>query len=128
MNVLFTVEGGEELVKRLKKVEAQFMAELAAAFPDSGEALRGQANSQAPRASGRLLSSSFVASEAKRHRVQTVVGYTDPKAPAVHEGIHWGHKISEKHRRKWLENALNAFAPSFAEHIAARLRRMLGGR
>lgn len=127
MNVLLGVEGGEQLVAKLRAKEREFLDSMAEQLPAEGEQLRSEANALAPVASGQLVSSSVVESEVKPSHVRTGIGYTDPKAPAVHEGIHWGHKIKAEHRRKWLERALHAFAGGFAERVAARLRALVGG-
>jgi hypothetical protein len=129
IDVLMAMEGGAELRRALKKHEAEFLREMAEALPNEAQQLMAAANSLAPRASGALASSASVSSvvQEKRGRVRAVAAYTDEKAAAVHEGVHWGERIEGTRGFKWLERALNAFEGGFAQRIAERLKRLVGG-
>jgi hypothetical protein len=129
LNVLMKVEGGDELRKALKKHEAAFLAEMAEALPVEAQALMAAANATAPRASGTLIASSSVSSvvQEKKGRVRAAAAYTDEKAAAVHEGLHWGVHIEGTRGFKWFERALNGFEGGFVDRIVSRLRRLVGG-
>lgn len=124
-NVLLQVKGVEELIRKLRWHKRAFIGELAQALPEEAKRLEAAAQQGVPRASGRLASSVAVVSEVQSNAVHVAVGYTDPKAAAVHEGIHWRRRVKDVHGFKWLERALNAFEQGFAERIAARLRRLV---
>lgn len=129
VNVLMRVEGGAQLKRALKKKREEFLREMAAALPDEGQALMAQANVAAPRASGTLVGSSSVTTVEQRAkgRVRVAAAYLDPKAAAVHEGLHWGRHVPGTKGFKWYERTLAAFEGGFVERIAARLRRLVGG-
>lgn len=129
VNVLMSVEGGDELRRALQRKAEEVARELAVALPQEGTALMAEANALAPRSSGELVSSSSVttAVTGKGKKVRVAASYLDEKAAAVHEGVHWGKKIQGTRGFKWFERALNAFTPGFIERIVARLRRLVGG-
>ncbi len=128
-DVLMKLEGGAALKRALKRQEKAFIRELASALPAEGEALMASANAAAPRASGELAGSSSVTSvvQESKGRVRVAAAYEDPKAAAVHEGVHWGQKIEGTSGFKWFERTLNAFEPGFVQRIGARLKRLVGG-
>lgn len=128
VSVTMKLVGWEDLRKKLRSMRGPFLNEMDAAFTAEAAALLTSANALAPKASGTLVSSSTTAKERKGDFVRVAVGYLDEKAPAVHEGIHWGRKSKHVGGRKWLERALTAFEPGFSERIAARLRRLVGGK
>lgn len=129
IDVVMRIEGGAELRRALKKHEAAFLREMAVALPVEAQQLMDTGNALAPRASGTLASSASVSSvvQEKRGRVRAVAAYTDEKAAAVHEGVHWGERIEGTRGFKFFERALNAFEGGFAQRIAARLKRLVGG-
>lgn len=129
MNVLMKLHGGEQLRKALKKIEKEFLAELAVALPEEGNSLMAAANATAPRGTGTLAASSSVTTvvQEAKGRVRVAAAYLDEKAAAVHEGIHWGQKVEGTAGFKWFERALNSFEGGFVERIGARLKRLVGG-
>lgn len=129
IDVLMKVEGGEQLRRALKRQEQRFIDEMAKAIPEEAAALMASANATAPRKSGALVASAVVSSalQPKRGSVKAAAAYTDEKAAAVHEGVHWGAHIENTRGFKWFERALNRFEPGFLERIAARLKRLVGG-
>lgn len=128
IDIFLKLEGGEALRKALRSKEKEFLRELGAALPEEGNALMATANAAAPRESGQLAGSSSVTSvvQEDQGRVRVAAAYTDPKAAAVHEGVHGGHHVETKHM-KWFEQALHAFETGFFSRIGARLRRIVGG-
>ena len=128
IDIFLKLEGGDALRKALRAKEKEFLRELATALPEEGYALMGSANAAAPRSSGTLAASSSVTSvvQEDQGRVRVAAAYTDPKAAAVHEGVHWGQHFETKHM-KWFEHALHAFETGFFSRIGARLRRIVGG-
>lgn len=129
VSVLMKVEGGEALRKALRKMPDAFIAEMRAAMLHQGEQLRTDADGAAPRASGTLTRSSVVALlEDDPVFVSVGVAYTDPKAPAVHEGIHWRkRKGAQEPGFHWFLRTFNTFAGGYIGRIAARLKRLVGG-
>lgn len=129
IDVLMKLEGGPALMRALRRQEKAFLAELGDALPAEAEALMQSANAAAPQAGGTLVGSSVVSSVVQegKGRVRAVAAYTDEKAPAVHEGIHWGAKVEGTKGFKWFERALNSFETGFVARIGARLRRIVGG-
>lgn len=128
-DALMKVEGGAALKRALKRQEKAFLRELAGALPDEGETLMQNANAAAPRGTGELVGSSSVTTvvQEKKGRVRVAAAYKDEKAPAVHEGVHWGEKVEGTKGFKWFERALNSFEPGFVQRIGARLKRLVGG-
>ena len=121
------LEGGEQLRRALLKKQGEFLEEMARALPEEANALASAAQATVPRASGELASSQVVTSDVKPGRVKAVVAYTDEKAAAVHEGVHGRTHHQDTRGFKWFEKVLHAFEGGFAERIAARLRRIVGG-
>jgi len=122
VNILMSLEGADELKRKLRKLEPQFLDAMKQELPREGESLRSAAQSLAPVAGGELRSSAVVATKVSKTRVAVLVGYTDEKAAAVHEGIHWGRFHPGTKGYKWLERALNTFAAGFTNRIAGVLR------
>lgn len=129
MNVLMKLEGGAALRKALKKKEKEFFAEMQTALQGESARLHGAAESQTPAASGTLLMSLTTSSAVQptKGSVRYAVAYLDEKAAAVHEGVHWGHKVEGTGGFKWFEKALNSFEAGFVQRIGARLKRLVGG-
>lgn len=130
VNVLMKVEGGEQLRRALKRQRERFFEEMRAGLDEESARLLGAAKSETPAASGTLLMSLTRSSsvQASKGRIRHAVAYTDPKAAAVHEGVHWGRKTAKPTRGfKWFERVLHAFEAGFVERIATRLRRLVGG-
>lgn len=129
IDVLMKLEGGPALMRALRRQEKAFLAEFGAALPAEAEALMQSANAAAPQASGTLVSSAVVTSviQKSKGRVRAVAAYTDEKAAAVHEGIHWMQQVVGTKGFKWFERSLHAFEADFVARIGARLRRIAGG-
>jgi hypothetical protein len=122
------VKGDAELRKKLRGLQGAFLEEMATAIPAEAGRLLEAANATVPRQSGELAGSAVVSSERSKNRIAAAVAYTDDKAPAVHEGIHWGVRFGEKEPGfKWFEKAMRTFSVGFAERIAERLRKLVGG-
>lgn len=121
------VKGGEELRQALKKNMAKFEAAMDTALPEEAALLLAAANAIAPKSTGALTGSGVVSSEKSRlGGTKAVAAYTDEKAAAVHEGIHWNRKIKGTHGFKWYERALNSFEPGFVQRIAEKLKTKVG--
>lgn len=130
--VKMTVSGADELKRRITGLSQAFLKEMEQAIPEEAKGLMAAANALAPRVSGKLIESSVVTSEVKSNKVLAAASYTDEKAAAVHEGVHWGLSRVKDPRYhldhlKWYERALNAFAPGFSERMVTRLRKLVGG-
>lgn len=125
VEVLSTIEGGEELRRALRKVREEFMAECRQAIPEEAQALMAQAQAAAPRGSGTLAASAEVSKT--KGGMKAAAAFLDEKAAAVHEGIHWGHRIEGTQGFKWYERILAGFEAGFVSRMAARLRRLVGG-
>lgn len=129
IDVVMKLEGGDALRKALKKRPQEFLAEMDAALTEETARLRGAAESETPAASGTLLMS-LTTSSAKqpaKGRLRFAVAYTDDKAAAVHEGVHWGKHFEGTRGFKWFERVFNAFEQGFVQRVADRLRRLVGG-
>jgi hypothetical protein len=125
MDVTAQIAGVEDLQRALKQLGADLPAQLQPLLLAEAQALASIANAEVPRESGELAASSFTDSATTKTGAISVAGYTDPKAPAVHEGFHGGKKVSLPNLF-WLQRAANQFAPGFAGRIAAHIRSALG--
>lgn len=129
--VVFALEvrGLEELKRELRKQKRAFFEEMARALPEEGQSLMQQATAAAPKASGELAGSSLLSVEVKDSKgsVRVAAAFTDDKAAAVHEGVHWGGFVAGTRGFKFYERVFNAFEVGFIERIAQRLRRLTGG-
>lgn len=129
VNVMLKVEGWNEVRKKLRSMRGLFLQEMDATMAEGARIVQQQSNAAAPVASGTLVSSATIQHEKKADFISYGMGYTDEKAAAVHEGIHWGHKFGKKERGfQWLMRVMEEFAPSYIEHVAMRLRRLTGGK
>lgn len=127
-----TTAGEKALLGRLRGLPKAFLAEMESSIPQEAQALMDQAQVLAPARTGTLKASAVVTHETKPSRVLAAAAYTDRKAAAVHEGIHWGVKREQDTRwhlehLKWFERALGPFAQGFVDRMAQALRRVLGG-
>jgi hypothetical protein len=124
---LFKIEGLDQLKRQLKKMKRQMFEEMKTALAEEAARLHGAAETQTPAASGELLMSLQRSSAVSptKGSVQHVVAYTDEKAAAVHEGIHWGHKVEGTAGFKWFERTFNAFHPAAAQRIVGRLKSLV---
>lgn len=128
VSVLLKVDGGEELRKKLRQVPDLFIQEMAKALPEEAKNLGAEAQAGVPVEHGSLAASLAVKTSKKKTRISAAVGYTDHKAAAVHEGIHWAHREGAKEPGfHWFLKAFTAFAGGFIERIAQRLKRLVGG-
>lgn len=129
IDVILKMQGGRELLRKLRKLEPQFAEEMRRTLPAEGERLMDQANALAPVGSGELKASAAVGFEheadGQGHRTQVFAAYWDDKAAAVHEGIHWERKVEGTKGFKWYERAFNAFERGFVERVATQLRRIV---
>lgn len=127
VNVLASIEGGEELRRALKKHEARFLEVMREALPEEAEKVKSVATVEAPRGTGTLASSAALVKSNGRTKVRVAVGFLDEKAAAVHEGIHWGHFVEGTTGFKWFEKAFARMQGGILERIVQRLRRIAGG-
>lgn len=129
VDVIMSIEGGDELLKALRKKPREFLALLAQRLPIEGQALMSAANAAAPRRTGTLAASSLVTSVVQEAKgvVRVAAAYTDEKAAAVHEGLHWGEHIEGTPGFKWFEKATNSFEQGFVERVAQDLQKLTGG-
>lgn len=127
IDVIMKMEGGDELRKALKKRPLEFLAEMDIALTEETARLRGAAESETPAASGTLLMSLTTSSakQPQKGRLRFAVAYTDEKAAAVHEGIHWNRFVEGTAGFKWFERAFNAFEPAAGQRIVQRLRTLV---
>lgn len=124
------LNGEKELMRNLRRVRDRFLDEMRVGLQEEAARLHGAAEATTPSASGKLLMSlkTTSADQPSKGRVRFAVAYTDEKAAAVHEGIHWGHKVDhETGGFKWFEKAFNAWEPGATQRIIARLRALTGG-
>lgn len=119
------IEGGEKLMAALNKKKDEFLQAMVDEIPNEANQLLAAAQVGVPSKSGTLAASAVVSTEVTKTRVESAVAYTDPKAAAVHEGIHWRHKFNTAHR-KWFERAFHAFESGFIERVAEKLRKLVG--
>ena len=87
-----TVTVSPEFYKRLRRVQAQALADLRGAVQTEAAAILAQSQALVPRDTGTLSTSTFLDGpvlSGKRPSVIATCGYTDDKASAVHEGFHW---------------------------------------
>jgi hypothetical protein len=129
VDVILSIEGGNELVKALKKKPREFLALLAQRLPAEGQALMNAANAAAPRRTGTLAGSSVVTSVVQEAKgvVRVAAAYTDEKAAAVHEGVHWGEHVEGTNGFKWFERATSKFEQGFVDRVAQDLKQLTGG-
>ena len=129
IDIVAKVEGAAQLRRALRAKSKEFLDAMADELPKEGQSLMSAANALAPRASGALIASSGVTSvvQPAKGRVRVTAGYADEKAPAVHEGVHWGVHVEGTRGFKWFERAFNSFEGGFTERIVARLRRIVSG-
>jgi hypothetical protein len=128
INVTMKLEGWDELRKKLRAMRGPFLQEMKGAIEEGGTMLQGMANASAPVQAGTLVSSSATATQAKGDFFSMAVGYTDPKAPAVHEGIHWRKREGSKEPGfHWFLQAFQRFSSGYMERVAQRLRKLVGG-
>lgn len=118
------VTGVDALGVTLKGLQREWLREMEAGITEEAVELMNKANAIAPQASGTLKASTVVAVEVEQGvRVLANATYTDKKAAAVHEGIHWGIRIKAAEGRpyfKWLERTVGTFAQGFVDRILAR--------
>jgi hypothetical protein len=119
--IIGKVTGVNELGIKLRGLEKAWLSEMEAAIPTEAHALMASANALVPVASGTLKASALVTSQVVDGRkVEAVACYTDKKAAAVHEGIHWGIHFQGEPGFKWYERALSGFAQGFVDRMLAR--------
>lgn len=123
------VKGLEQLKRELRRQQRAFFEEMAKALPEEGQSLIRQATAAAPKATGELAGRSLVSVEVKESKgtVRVAAAFTDEKAAAVHEGVHWNEKVPGTRGFKWFERVWNGFEPGLLERIAKRLRRLTRG-
>lgn len=129
VNVLMQVEGGEQLRRALLRKSDEVSRLMQAELPKEAEGLLQEANARVPRSSGELAGSSRASSAVTRRgtQVRAVAAYTDEKAAAVHEGIHWNARIEGTRGFKWFQRAFDAWKPGAVQRIVERLRALVGG-
>lgn len=130
MKVTMVLHGEKELMRALNRKRDQFLDVMRVGLQEEAARLLGAAESTTPTASGKLLTSLKLSSadQPTKGRVRFAVAYTDEKAAAVHEGVHWGQKVDhETGGFKWFEKAFNAWEPGAVDRILARLRALTGG-
>lgn len=128
MNIFAELKGGEELKKKLRSMPGAFVAAMVDELPREGAMLKEQANGHVPDEHGTLRASAAVSSElpkGNRGRVRVAVAYTDKKAAAVHEGVHWNRHFKTLHM-KWFERAFHAFEGGFVRRIVEKLQGVVG--
>lgn len=114
------LKGGRELKRKLKEMQSKFLREMRRALPEEADKLMAQAS--APQVSGALEGSESVVSSSSKGKVDVAAGYTDRKAAAVHEGVHWGDKVEGTRGFKWFEREFQVWEPQAIARIVARLR------
>jgi hypothetical protein len=129
VSVTMGLEGWAELRKKLRSMRGPFLQEMKAAIEEGGAILQSQANAAAPVQSGTLVSSSSTATAERSDHFSMAIGYTDPKAPAVHEGIHWRKHLGEREPGfHWFRKSFDLFANGFSARVAQRLKALVGGK
>lgn len=118
------VTGVDALGITLRKLEREWLQEMEAGITAEAVNLMNEANARAPQASGKLKASTVVAVEVEQGvRVLANATYTDRKAAAVHEGIHWGIRQKDAAGRpyfKWLERTWMGRAEGAVQRMLAR--------
>lgn len=129
VNVLMQVEGGEQLRRALSRKAEEVSRLMQEQLPREAEGLLREANGLAPRASGELAGSAQASSAVTRKgtQVRAAAAYTDEKAAAVHEGIHWNTRIEGTRGFKWFQRAFDTWKPGAVDRLVARLRKLVGG-
>lgn len=129
VDLIMSIEGGADLLRSLRKKPREALALLAKVLPDEGENLMTAAAMAAPRGTGELAASASVTSLVQESKgvVRVAAAFTDEKAAAVHEGVHWGVHIEGTKGFKWYEHTTNAFAEGFVQRVAQDLKKLAGG-
>jgi hypothetical protein len=118
---MIQISGVESIEQALTKKLEQLLAAAGEAIPSEAHQLLAKAQQAVPRLTGELADSASVETQTINGSTVATVVYTDPKAAAVHEGFHWGHKDSGAKGYKWLERSLNESEAGFAERMAKAL-------
>jgi hypothetical protein len=118
------VTGVDALGITLMKLEREWLQEMERGITAEAIDLMNQANTIAPEASGTLKASTVVSVEVESGvRVLANATYTDRKAAAVHEGIHWGIRQKDREARpyfKWFERTWMGMAEGAVQRMLAR--------
>jgi hypothetical protein len=125
VNVL-DLKGDRELIRKLKRMEPEFYDLMRSELGHAGLMLMSRANSYVPVENGKLRSSAAVKGKAGRGYIAVAAGYTDPKAVAVHYGIHGGKFYKNLPSMGWFSTAFFGwFRPWFNNYIRSRIEWLL---
>lgn len=127
MRIKLSMYGDRRVWAEMRKKQTEFLEAMLSWLPAQGDELLAIAQRDAPKASGKLARTGVVSVQTLKNRVRVAVAFTDDKAAAVHEGIHWRVKVDGTRGYKWFEKGFVKWAPQFVPGAADILRRIAGG-